>query len=269
MSSNLRVGIVDYLNSRPLAWDFLRGRAPDGFEAFYLPPAGVADGLRDGQLDVGLVPSIEVQRIAGLKVLAGSCVAAQEEVRSVLLVCKVPPQEIRRIALDKNSRTSAALVKILLLERYGVEPESTTSSPRIGQMLAGADAALIIGDPALSVSRGEYQILDLAREWRTLTGLPFVFAVWAVRGDGAAVRDYGQIREVFASSRENGLAELGTIAEEAARELALDRSVLETYLRKNLSFELGEAERRSLEQFYCLAQRYGLIEEVREIEFLA
>ena len=125
MSHVLRVGIVDYLNSKPLAWDFLRGVAPTGFRAEYHPPAEVAERLRDGRLDIGLIPSIEVQRITDLAVLAGPCVAAQEEVRSVLLVSKVEPQQIRRVALDLNSRTSAALVRILL----GENMESSRNSP--------------------------------------------------------------------------------------------------------------------------------------------
>jgi len=264
MKNEYRVGIVDYLNSRPLAWDFLRDQAPPGFRAFYHPPAEVADRLRDGRLDIGLIPSIEVQRIADLVVLAGPCVAAQQEVRSVLLVSTVPPQHIGRVALDRNSRTSAALVRILLAEQYGVEPEFISSKPQLQDMLAEADAALIIGDPALRVSTESLRVLDLAREWRGLTGLPFVFAVWAARRE--VVRP--DLAGVFSESLEHGIADLEAIADEAALELGLDRSDLMHYLTRNLSYELGAAERRSLEEFYRRAVAWGQLDEVRPLEFI-
>jgi chorismate dehydratase len=264
MSRVLRVGIVDYLNSRPLAWDFLRGTAPPGFRAGYHPPAEVADRLRDGRLDIGLIPSIEVQRIPDLAVIAGPCVAAQQEVRSVLLVSKVVPPEIRRVALDQNSRTSAALVSILLGEHYRVEPEFLPRSPDLRAMLADADAALIIGDPALKVETGSLQVLDLAQEWRRLTGLPFVFAVWAVRGD----RRRPGLSAVFSRSLERGVTEIHTIAHEAAAELGLDVDDLEHYLTRNLSYRIGPAEHRSLVEFYRRAVVWGQLESVQEIEFL-
>jgi len=182
----LRIGIVDYLNSWPLAWGFLSGRLVDEYEAIYCPPAEVADRLAAGDLDVGLIPSIEAQRIAGLQVVPGLCVAATHEVRSVLLLSSRPVAEIRRVALDENSRTSAALVRIVLAERYGIEPQMVERAPEIDRMLAEADAALVIGDPALQVDRDRFVILDLAAEWRQLTGKPFVFAVWAARSGVAA-----------------------------------------------------------------------------------
>jgi chorismate dehydratase len=264
MSSELRVGIVDYLNSRPLAWDFLRDRAPAGFRAFYHPPAEVADRLRDGRLDIGLIPSIEVQRIADLMVLPGPCVAAQQEVRSVLLVSTVSPRRMRRVALDRNSRTSAALVRILLAEQYGVEPEFISSKPHLQGMLAEADAALIIGDPALRVSTESLRVLDLAREWRSLTGLPFVFAVWAVRREVARP----DLPGVFSESLEHGIAEFEAIANEAALELDLDPSDLMDYLTRNLSYELGAKERKSLDEFYRRAAVWGQLDEVRPLEFI-
>ena len=115
-----RVGIVNYLNSKPLAWGFLKGHHRELFEISFHPPARVADLLRDGELDIGLVPSIEVQRIPDLKVLPDLCIAATHEVRSVLLVSRVPVERIRRVALDENSRTSAALVRLVLEDGHAV-----------------------------------------------------------------------------------------------------------------------------------------------------
>ncbi|MDH3253623.1 MAG: menaquinone biosynthesis protein [Acidobacteriota bacterium] len=264
MTHTLRVGIVDFLNSRPLAWDFLHGEAPPNLRASFHPPAEVADRLRDRELDIGLVPSIEMQRISELLVLDGACIAAQEEVRSVLLVSKVPAAEIRRVAIDENSRTSVALLRILLAENYGVEPELMSLRPHLDEMLAVADAALVIGDPALKVEVGSMNVLDLAREWRDLTGMPFVFAVWAVRRD--VVRP--GLAKTFRSSRDHGLTQLPVIAEEASVRLGLNPDEVLHYLSRNLSYELGAAERRSLVEFFSRAAALGLVRDVRPLEYV-
>jgi chorismate dehydratase len=266
--ARVRVGIVDYLNSRPLAWDFLTRRVPEHFVATYQSPASVADGLRDGTLDAGLVPSIEVQRIPDLAVVPGPCIAAQQEVRSVLLVTRLPIEEVGVVAVDENSRTSAALVRIILSERYGCEPRFRRSRPRVEEMLAEADAALVIGDPALEVSTtGEHRVLDLAGEWRSLTGLPFVFAVWAVRGDLSA-GDTRALRSVLLQSRDRGKRSIERIAKEAAQRMDLAPSALQEYLTSNLSFDLGPAERRSLVEFYGRAARHGLLSRVRRVDLV-
>jgi len=264
--SPIRVGIVDYLNSRPLAWSFLTGRAPDGFEASYHPPAEVARRLASGELDIGLIPSIELQRIPGLSVVPGLCVASEREVRSVLLVSSTPPQEIRRLALDLNSRTSAALVRIVLKDAYGVEPECVEAVPDVEAMLADADAALVIGDPALHIERGRYRIFDLAREWRQLTGFPFAFAVWAVREGVDVDRD---LTAVFEQSLAFGLDSIDEMSAAAAEELGLDKGDVVEYLTENLSFSLGPDEVRSLEEYFRRAEEHGLLDTVAELRFRA
>lgn len=249
--SRIRVGIVDYLNSRPLAWDFLSGVWADRYEALYRPPAAVADMLATGEIDIGLIPSIEYQRIPGLAVIPGTCVASDSAVRSVLLVSKVPFAEIRSLALDENSRTSATLVKILLKEVHGVEPESAPARPDLDTMLAENDAALIIGDPALRIPMEEGRVLDLATAWRDLTGLPFVFAFWAVRK--SVVRP--GLEADFRASAEHGRRNLGVLAHEAGRELGLPEDYLLDYLETNLSFELGVSEAAGLEEYFRRAAR--------------
>lgn len=257
----LRVGIVDYLNSRPLAWGFLTGRMPAELEASYHPPARVADLLAAGELDVGLVPSIEVQRIPGLEVLPGMGICASHEVRSVLLVSRCDPGSIRRLSLDRNSRTSAALVRILLADVWGIEPEVVTAPADIDAMLADADAALIIGDPALRVDRGAHRVIDLAAGWRGLTGHPFVFAVWAVR---AEVQERG-LGELFHRSLALGLAEIDRIVGEAAEELGLPAVEMREYLTSNLGYRLGEDELEGLREYYRRAAAHGLLPEVRPL----
>lgn len=262
MQSALRVGIVHYLNSRPLAWGFRRHGLAEGWDVRYLPPAAVADGLAAGELDVGLVPAIELQRIPGLRALPGPCVAANREVRSVLLISPGEIGAVRRVSLDENSRTSAVLVRILLRERFGLEAEYRQAPADLESMLAAADAALLIGDPALRVDRDRFRVLDLAAEWRRLTGHPFVFALWAVRG-GVELPDAGR---PFRRSLELGEAEMGELIDEAVAETGLGRDELERYLTRNLSFHLGAQERAGLEEFHRRAFVHGLLPGLRPLE---
>ncbi len=259
----LRVGIVNFLNSKPLAWGFLKGHHADLFAPSYHPPAMVARMLGQGNLDVGLIPSIEVQRIPRLRVLPDICVAAQHEVRSVLLISRCPPEEIRRVALDQNSRTSVALLRILLRERWKVDPEYVHERPDPERMLAEADAALVIGDPALKIDRDRYLIHDLAGEWHALTGLPFVFAVWAVRPEV----ELPDLSFYFKSSLRYGLSSLDTLVRESAAELGLESSEVREYLTENLSFFLRRDEIEGLEEFYRRAYGHGLILEPKPIEW--
>src|SRR6185503_20842112 len=245
----VRFGIVHYLNSWPLAWSFLRGGGPAWAQAVYLPPSRVADGLAAGELEVGLVPSAELQRIPGLSVVPGLCIASQHEVKSVLLVSQVPPERIRRVALDESSRTSAVLVQLLLAERHGVRPEVAPFRPDLEAMLATADAALLIGDPALRVDRRGLHVVDLAAEWRALTGLPFVFAVWAVAKDVERELAAEKIAPLLQGSLASAEAELDRLVGAASTELGLQPEEVRTYLTRHLSYRLGPAERASLAEF--------------------
>lgn len=241
----IRVGIVHYVNALPLARGLERDAAAGEIDLRRLSPAAVADELAAGRIDVGLLPSVELNRISGLEIVPGCAIAATHEVRSVLLVSRVPISEIRSLALDENSRTSAALVRIVLAERYGIRPATHRSVPRLDEMLAEADAALVIGDPALHVDRGRHVVLDLAGEWLELTGHPFVFAVWAARSAAATEELGARLQRSLAA----GLAELDSIVTEAAAETGLAPAVLHDYYQRNLRFTLGPAERAGLAEF--------------------
>jgi chorismate dehydratase len=268
VTTRLRVGIVHYLNSWPLAWSFLSAAAPAGTEPIFLAPAKVADGLAAGELEVGLVPSAELQRIPGLAVVPGLCIASQHEVKSVLLVSRVPPAQIRRVALDESSRTSAVLVQLLLAERFGVRPEVAPFRPDLAAMLATADAALLIGDPALRVDRAGLHVVDLAAEWRALTGLPFVFAVWAVAPGAEARMAPGAISALFAASLAAAERDLDRLVEAASAQLRLLPGDVYTYLTQHLSYRLGPAERTSLDEFFRRAHRHGLLPAPRPLRYL-
>jgi chorismate dehydratase len=266
LAPKLRVGIVDYLNAWPLAWGFLSGQLGEEFEAVYLPPAEVADRLRNGSIDIGLIPSIELQRIADLRVVPGLCVASTHEVRSVVLLSTKPMEEIRSVALDRNSRTSAALTQILLRERNGVDPILMVASPDAEAMLRSADAALIIGDPALRIDRDRYRVWDLAAEWRRLTGRPFVFAIWAVRG---AVEDRAErCTETLNRSLALGTAATEALVARAVGELGLEAQAVREYLTRCLSYRLDDEALAGLGEFYGRAASLGLIEAPRAFGFL-
>ena len=254
MKNSLRVGIVDFLNSRPLAWGFLRGDLADQAQVSYHAPAVVADMMQAGELDVGLLPSIELLRLAGAELVPGPCVAATQEVRSVLLVLRRPVEEVERLTLDINSRTSVALIQILLHDLWGVSPDLVVRPPAMAGVEAGFDGALLIGDPALQVDREAYEIVDLAAAWRQLTGHPFVFAAWATR-QGVFPEE---VAPLVQRSLAIGLDDLDSIVQRAVLDLGLPAASLREYLTRNLHFEMGPEERRGLEDFWQRATAAGI-----------
>lgn len=253
--TTLRVSLVDFLNARPLTWGLLHD-APAGVSVSRDTPSVCADKLGRGEADVGLIPSIEYQRIPGLQVVPGLGIAASSEVRSVLLVSKVSRERIRSVSLDPASRTSAVLTRILLRRRYGLEPRYIEGGGE-----DETDARLVIGDPALKTRLSGRVVLDLAAEWRALTGRSFVFAFWAVR-DGADGRlAEGIVRESRRCARDNFAA----LVREEARESGLSDAIVEDYLRHSLHFELDRGDLAGLELFYAIAAEEGLIALARPL----
>ena len=252
---SLRFSVVDFLNARPLIWGLLEN-TPPGVEVSRDLPSVCADKLASGEADVGLIPSIEYQRIPDLRVVRGLGIAAASEVRSVLLVSDVSREKIHSIALDPASRTSAALTLLLLKRQYRIEPIQRDSG-------AGADARLVIGDPALKTRLNGHVVLDLAAEWRAFSGHPFVFAFWAIRPGVDADGVERIVRESHAAARR----EFPRLVEKEAVESGLSEAVIEDYLRHSLHFELDAGDVEGLELFYQLAAEDGLIPAARPIEF--
>jgi len=266
--SPFRLSIIDYLNSAPLNYGFKHGL---GFEHFHLRfqvPSACADQLRRGEVDAGLISSIEFLRIPGLRIVPGLCIASPKRVRSVVVLSKVPPEEIRSLALDTSSRTSVVLSQILLRERYGVQPAIADMGPDLAAMLAEHDAALLIGDPAMRARREGLLVLDLAEEWHAWTGLPFVFALWTVRRDAPELPVPGGVAPFFHRSLEMGKDNLPAIVDEAWRSIGWTKAELKEYLTENISYALGEAERQSLALFFEKAARHGFAPEAKPLEFL-
>ena len=254
----MRFSVVDFLNARPLTWGLLR-EPPAGVEVSRDMPSVCAEKLARGEADVGLIPSIEYQRIPGLRIVPSLGIASSSEVRSVLLVSKVSRERITSVALDPASRTSAALTRILLARRYGVTPRFTEGTDE------DTDARLMIGDPALKARLNGHVVLDLAAEWRAFTGRSFIFAFWAVREgvDGALAE------RIVLASRDRGREEFPRLIREEAAETGLSEAVVEDYLRHSLHFELDRADFGGLELFYRLAAEAGVIAAARPLDFVS
>jgi chorismate dehydratase len=261
-----RIAASSYLNTAPLIWSFLHGSHRDAVELLTdTAPARCAEMLARAEVDAALVPVIEYQRIPDLLLVPGVCVGSRSAVRSVVLVSRSNNlKKVKRVALDNSSRTSVALVKIIFREFLGFEPEWESSAPDLQSMLRKADAALIIGDPAMKIPRDQFRVFDLATLWHEFTGFGFVFAMWMARKDRLE-----RISKVdFAAVRDEGLAHLDDIAAENAEQLRISQHEVKTYLTDNIAFRLDDEMTRGLDRYFELAAELKLIESPRPPNFI-
>jgi chorismate dehydratase len=267
------IAASSYLNAAPLCYSFVYGSQRDRCEFLSdAAPARCAEMLAEGRADAALIPAIEFQRIPDLRVAPGACVASRSEVRSVLLASRVPLDQVRTVALDTSSRTSAALIQIILGRFYGVAAQYHQAPPKLADMLETSDAALIIGDPAMLIDRSSLHVYDLAEEWRKHTGLPFVFAFWAIREDSAAgwpVDQTSEARIDFQKAKIEGVAHAEQLADIYSRQLGLPSNELLSYLTQNISYDLDEESLRGLRLYYELAYECVLIARPRDLVFTA
>jgi predicted solute-binding protein len=214
-------------------------------------PSTCADRVVAGDSDVGIVPAIEVAR-HGLEYVPGVALACRGPVRSILLVSRKPYEAIQTLAADSGSRTSVELSRIILAQRYGAFPSLQPMEPDLDAMLKRADAALIIGDAALRLEPSESGLptLDLGEEWVEMTGLPFVFAVWAGRPD----RVTPEVGELLQASCDFGLRNLDDIIMEEAERRVFPEQLVHQYLTWNMTYSLGEEEEAGLELFWQYAR---------------
>jgi len=261
----IKISLVHFLNSAPLGWGFLHGPYKEGFEVIPSAPSVCADQLAKGEADIGLIPSIEYQRIPDLAIIPGISISSFEKVRSLLLIKPKGKKEIRSVALDTSSRTTAALTKILLNETRGLQPEFVPHPPDPEKMLSLCDAALLIGDAALQVNPEDYDTIDLVEEWNRWQKKPFVCAVWACRKD---VKFPPNIVEIFHAVKEWGLKRFPEISGSYAKSLNLSITFLEDYLKRNINFDLSPEHIEGLLEFHRLAEKHGLIQNLRPLEFV-
>lgn len=265
----LRIAAIEFLNAAPLMAGLERDPR---FTLRHTLPSACADALRDGSADLGVIPAIELARASeaegGLLGLGGIGVAsrdgagAEAEVRSILLISPRPPAEARTLALDRASRTSAALAQILLRRRFGAECTTVAGDADWRKGLERADAVLLIGDPALRLRvRGGAEglhVYDLARVWREWTGLPFVFALWGVRQAALAPHQAWLPQRLQQALRE-GWQNRRELAQQWAPRLDLPEAEVLRYLEENVAYHLTPAHMAGLRRFLALAAEEGLV----------
>jgi chorismate dehydratase len=249
----IRIGAVSYLNSKPLV-EGLAGLCPDA-DLILNYPSRLADDLAKGRLDVALIPSVEAFSDPDYEAISDACVATHGAVLSVKLYFRCHPGVVRRLALDEGSRTSAALARVMLAERFGVEPELERLP--LGKKLSEttADAVLMIGDRAMFPPNEQFEaVWDLGEEWVRWTGLPFVFAMWTTRKETRL----DDLMQRLAQARDAGLRNIEQVARQGADSLSLPLEMVRNYLTRNLHFTLGPAEQMGLRLFQDLAASHGL-----------
>jgi chorismate dehydratase len=286
--NSLRISIVQYLNTAPLVHGFTHGPLRGKYHLSFTVPSQCAEALRSGAADLAIIPAIEYQRIADLVLVPNLSIASKKAARSLLLISRKPVNDVTRIALDRGSRSTQALTRILCQRLWKVDPQFFEAEPDLPSMLRKADATLLIGDPALRVSSAMEQqarrdpsgaltcsgasagvencptlyVYDIVEEWRALTKLPAVLAVWA--GRRAAVTP--EVVQDFQRSLSFGLRSIDEISAQASAELKLPAAHLRRYLMENIDYTLDEENMQGLSVYYRYAAEMGLIPGVQPIE---
>jgi chorismate dehydratase len=284
-SPRLRLAAIDFLNPAPLMWDFEhepgKSRLAERYEIRYSMPSRCARDLFAGEADIGLVPAAAYALDPTLGILPGCVIASKGRIRSILLVTRASgPEAAATVALDTSSLTSATYTEILFRKYWNREAKFLPFAPDLDAMLAAADAALLIGDPALLALEDEQArfertgeallYLDLGEEWLRRTGVPWVSAFWAVRG--AAVEESGVPRETliadFLASRDHGLGRTEELVEEWSRRIAIPQATIRAYLTENIHYILDEECMEGLRGFYRYAAECSILPPVETLRVL-
>jgi chorismate dehydratase len=245
----LRIGAVSYLNTKPLIHELDR-LAPEA-ELILDYPSRLADRLQAGGLEVGLIPIVEYFRAGSYRLVPGISIASQGPVLSVTVFSRTPWEQIRRLALDEGSRTSAALAQVIMRHRHGIQPALQPLPMDAEPDHLDVDAVLLIGDRAMHACLpGFPYAFDLGQEWQDWTGLPFVYAAWAVR-EGV---ELGPVENALHEAKRLGQANAGPIAAREAKILGLDAGFCRRYLTNIIRYDLGSRELAGMQKFAGLAR---------------
>jgi chorismate dehydratase len=284
-SNRLRLAAIDFLNPAPLMWDFEhepgKSQLAERYDIGYSTPSRCAEDLFTGYADIGLVPAAACAIDPTLRIVPGCAIASKGLIRSIILVTRESgPEAANTVAMDTSSLTSAAYTEILFRKYWNPKARFVPFAPHLDDMLGLADAALLIGDPALlaledSQSRldrtGETLLYhDLGHEWMSRTGVPWVSAFWAVRSEvmeSAKISTDALIAD-FTSSRNHGLSHIEDLVEEWSSRIAIPRSIIHTYLTENIHYVLDEACMEGLRTFYRYAAEYSVLPSVPELQLL-
>ena len=286
----LRVAAISFLNPAPLLYDFehepAATRLRRRYAVAYTSPAECATQLHAGTADLGLVPIASLT--PELAIVPGCTIASLGKVRSILLLVKNPAgmsaraalAQVKSVAADAVSRSSLAYARILFETFYAAAPEFVEQLADVVAMLAGADAALLIGDPALLAREHHAEIdaaigvpllwLDLAELWREATGLPWVAAVWAVRPEALTREGMSaqQLAADLAASRDAGLAHVDQLVAEWTPRIALPPETIRNYLTRNIHYTLDTDCMRAIERFRELATEINLLPPLAPLPML-
>jgi len=276
--NKLRISAISFLNTAPLMWDFehpasARRDLQAEFDISYTVPSACAEALLSGAADIGIIPAITYQTIPDLVVIPDIAIASNGPVRSILVVSAKPLEQIKTLAADTSSRTSVVLTKIMFQKWWqpgSPGPEFVSVDPDLNKMLARCDAALLIGDPALTVEQSKYPVaIDLGEEWTRRTGKPFIYAFWAVRKAALVNHPLAEsLSGIFQQSRERGLAHVREIAEEWTQRLGITQASIQDYLLNHMRYSFDEQPLAGLNLFFSLAQEITAIEDFRKINFI-
>ncbi|HTW48638.1 MAG TPA: menaquinone biosynthesis protein [Acidobacteriaceae bacterium] len=285
-NDRLRVSAIHYLNPAPLMWSFEhepdRARLSERYCISSDTPAECAAKLASGAADIGLVPVAAFAANPSMEVIPGCTIASRDHVRSIVLAVRNPEgvYAVRRVALDTSSLTSVAYTKILFARFWNTTPEFVPHEPSLDAMLQAADAALLIGDPALvalehrrarEYRTGQHLIYyDLAHEWRVFTGTVWVSALWGVRPEAVAGNSSRsmEIVEDFERSRDEGRKNIDALAAEWSRRLPLSRAVIRSYLTENIWYILDDDCIQGLELFYRYGVECGALPAAPKLHYL-
>jgi chorismate dehydratase len=261
----VRIGAVSYLNARPLVVG-LESR-PDRFAVRYDLPSLCAQLLHDREIDLGLIPSIEYLRGPGYRIVPGCAVASDGPVASVAIFSTMPIERVQSIALDTSSRTSVALTRVLTARHFGIAPRFVDHGPDLEAMARAADAALLIGDPALYADHVRLGLdkIDLGQAWKDFSGLPFVYACWTGLPDALSAADV----EALQQARDAGAASPWQVAAGYYPDDPARARIGGAYLRDNIRFGLGERECAGMEHFFALAAELGVVAGAEPLRWYA
>ncbi|KPJ58055.1 MAG: hypothetical protein AMS15_09275 [Planctomycetes bacterium DG_23] len=267
----IKIGIVPYLNARPLVYGL---KEEEGLELIEEVPSKLARLLAAGEIDCGIISSIEYFRqaaagpatagIEGARIIPDISISALGEVWSIRLFSKVPLAAVKSVALDESSRTSAALTKIIFKERFKKEPKWQGLEPNADLENLEADAALLIGDPAMLRKPNGFSIYDLGKLWQEMTHLAFVYALWLVPSSD---KNLAKLPALLAEAKARGTRNFARIAKREGKRLGLREAFCYEYLAKIMRYDLGAEELAGLKKFYKYAVKYGLAPQGVEMRF--
>lgn len=256
-----RISASSYSNTAPLVWSFLYGSQRGNVELIMdTAPARSVELIAQDRVDVGLAPVFAYQLLDDVRLVPNVCVGAKDRVRSVCLITDGRDLDaVRSVSLDVSSRTSVALTKIIFREFLNNDPIWHDSIPNVEKMLAEADCALLIGDPALSLDESKYRKFDLVELWKSFTGFGFVFAMWMTRRDICSLD--------LADARDEGLKNADKIASNYRDRVSLSDEEMFKYLTQNIAYEIDENMQNGLKLYFELSAKTGLIQQNKELRF--